>query len=110
MHLQVGSQLAKQVKNNVERKLLIKTGKWRGKNFREYDVEINVPRIYYGKRHFVNEAMDYVKRIWLEMGFTEMTGKLVDSSFWNFDVLFTSQDHPVRDIHDTFFIKGIKFS
>ncbi len=41
--------------------------------------------------------MDYVKRIWLEMGFTEMTGKLVDSSFWNFDVLFTSQDHPVQE-------------
>ena len=87
---------------------LLKTGKWRKKNFRAYDVEINVPKAYYGKRHFVNDAIDYVKKIWLEMGFTEMTGKLVDSSFWNFDALFTSQDHPVRDLQDTFFIKDIK--
>ncbi|MCK4553276.1 phenylalanine--tRNA ligase subunit alpha, partial [Candidatus Pacearchaeota archaeon] len=26
------------------------------------------------------------------------------SSFWNFDVLFTAQDHPVREMQDTFFI------
>lgn len=87
---------------------MLKTGKWRGKNFREYDVEINVPRVYPGKRHFVNDAISYVKRIWLEMGFTEMKGTLIDSSFWNFDALFTSQDHPVRDMQDTFFIKDIK--
>jgi phenylalanyl-tRNA synthetase alpha chain len=87
---------------------LLKMGKWRKKNFRAYDVEINVPKAYYGKRHFVNDAISYVKKIWLEMGFTEMTGQLVDSSFWNFDALFTSQDHPVRDLQDTFFIKDIK--
>jgi len=37
-----------------------------------------------------------------------MTGKKVVTSFWNFDALFTAQDHPVREMHDTFFIKDIK--
>ncbi len=77
---------------------------WRGKKFRRYDITSQVPAIYGGKRHFVNQAIDYGRKVWLEMGFKEMTGTLVQNSFWNFDALFTAQDHPVREIHDTFFI------
>jgi len=84
---------------------LIKSGQYKGKKFRRYDITSNVPKIYGGKRHFVNQATDYAKKIWLEMGFKEMTGNLVQSSFWNFDALFTAQDHPVREMQDTFFIK-----
>jgi phenylalanyl-tRNA synthetase alpha chain len=84
---------------------LIKSGQYKGKKFRRYDIISNVPRIYGGKKHFVNQSTDYAKKIWLEMGFKEMTGDLIQSSFWNFDALFTAQDHPVREMQDTFFIK-----
>jgi len=84
---------------------LIKTGAWKGKKFRRYDITSPVPKIYGGKRHFVNESTDYAKKIWLEMGFKEMSGDLTVSGFWNFDALFTAQDHPVREMQDTFFIK-----
>ncbi|MCK4669712.1 MAG: phenylalanine--tRNA ligase subunit alpha [Nanoarchaeota archaeon] len=77
---------------------------WQGKSFRRYDVKINVPQISGGKRHFVKTATDYAKNIWMNMGFKEMTGTMVNTSFWNFDALFTAQDHPVRDLQDTFFI------
>ena len=33
-----------------------------------------------------------------------MTGDIVQVSFWNFDALFTAQDHPVREMQDTFFL------
>ncbi|MBT4135485.1 phenylalanine--tRNA ligase subunit alpha [archaeon] len=85
---------------------LIKNQLWKGKKFRRYDIESPVPKIYGGKRHFVNQATDYAKRIWLEMGFKEMTGNLIQSGFYNFDSLFTAQDHPVREMQDTFFIKN----
>ncbi len=40
------------------------------------------------------------------MGFTEMaTDRFVESSFWCFDSLFVPQQHPARDVQDTFFIK-----
>ncbi len=83
---------------------LIKTSAWKGKKFRRYDITSVVPKISGGKRHFVNQATDYAKRIWLDMGFKEMTGNMIVSGFWNFDVLFTAQDHPVREMQDTFFI------
>src|SRR3989344_3769562 len=77
---------------------------WRRKKFRRYDVALPVPALYGGKRHFVNQSIDYAKNIWLEMSFKEMTGNLVQPSFWNFDALFTAQDHPVREMQDTFFL------
>ncbi len=83
---------------------LLSTGNWKGKTFRRYDVTGNIPKIYGGKRHFVKTATDYSKKIWLNMGFKEMTGTYTNTSFWNFDALFTAQDHPVREMQDTFFI------
>lgn len=76
------------------------------KEFRRYDITSSVPKIYGAKRHFVNAARDYIKKIWLEMGFKEMTGDIIDTSFWNFDALFVPQDHPARELQDTFFVDG----
>lgn len=84
---------------------LVKSEKnWKGKKFRRYDVNSPVPEISGGKRHFVNQSLDYIRKIWTDMGFTEISGKIIQSSFWNFDALFTAQDHPVREMQDTFFI------
>jgi len=89
----------------VTSKLLEKESSWKGKKFRRYDITSSLPAINGGKRHFVNQATDYIRRVWTDMGFTEMSGNMIQSSFWNFDALFTAQDHPVREMQDTFFIK-----
>lgn len=85
---------------------MLRTGSWKKKQFRAYDVEINVPQHYSGKKHFVTQATEYAKQIWIEMGFKEMKGNMVQTSFWNFDALFTAQDHPVREMQDTYFLGG----
>lgn len=85
---------------------MLKTGSWKKKNFRSYDVEINVPKKYGGKKHFDNEALQYIRQIWLEMGFKEMTGPFVQSAFWDLDALFVPQDHPAREMQDTFYLQG----
>jgi len=101
------SDLDKNLIEQIDTKL-IQSESWKGKKFRKYDLVSPVPRIYGGKRHFVNQATEYAKKIWLEMGFKEMTGNMAITSFWNFDALFTAQDHPVREMQDTFFIKDIE--
>lgn len=82
---------------------LIKNWK-RGKKFRKYDINSQTPNLYGGKKHFVSQAIENGKRIWLDLGFSEMSGPHTQTSFWNFDALFTAQDHPVREMQDTFFI------
>ena len=32
------------------------------------------------------------------------TSQFVESGFWNFDSLFVPQQHPARDLQDTFYI------
>ncbi|MFH1711146.1 MAG: phenylalanine--tRNA ligase subunit alpha [Nanoarchaeota archaeon] len=87
---------------------MLRSEGWKSKKFRRYDVTSKVPSISGGKRHFVNQGIEYAKRIWKDMGFQEMSSTLTQTGFWNFDALFTAQDHPVREIQDTFYIKGIK--
>jgi phenylalanyl-tRNA synthetase alpha chain len=84
---------------------MIRDKTYEGKAFRVYDVSAVFPKAKPGRRHFINEATDFVRTVWLDMGFSEMRGNMVQTGFWNFDALFTPQDHPARDEHDTFFIE-----
>ncbi len=85
---------------------LIKSGK--DVEFKKYDVDAKVPSISIGRKHLVSEAKKYIKSIWLELGFEEMSGNQVQPSFWNLDALFVPQDHPAREMQDTFYIDGYK--
>jgi len=87
---------------------IITNSGWKGKKFRRYDIKSPVPKISGGKRHFVSQATDNARKIWTDLGFKEMSSTMTQTGFWNFDALFTAQDHPVREIQDTFYIKDIK--
>jgi len=87
---------------------IIKTGKWREGTFRPYDVDIFVKQEYSAKKHPLQRLIDRIREIFIAMGFKEIKGPLVESSFWNFDALFVPQDHSARDMHDTFYLKNPK--
>lgn len=84
---------------------IIQSGEWRGKEFRSYDLKAPVPRTFPGKKHFLYQVMEMIKRIFIEMGFVEMRSNYVETCFWNYDVMFFPQDHPDRSIMDTFYLK-----
>ncbi len=84
---------------------MLRTGSWKGKTFRPYDVAINVPAIHGGKRHPANQAIEYIRKIWIELGFEEMRGTLAQTALWDLDALFVPQDHPARTMQDTFYIR-----
>ncbi len=81
---------------------LIKTGAWRRVRLRRYNVRAEPPRRYPGRTHFFVEFLEMLRDVMREMGFVEYEGPLVELEFWNFDALFQAQDHPAREIHDTF--------
>jgi phenylalanyl-tRNA synthetase alpha chain len=78
---------------------------WWGASFQRYDVNLPAPSLNPGKRHFLSQVIDYIRRFWVELGFKEMTGEHVELNFWVFDALFQPQDHPARDLADTFYMK-----
>jgi len=79
---------------------------WKEKPLRGYDITLPVSKTYPGKKHYMTQLIEYIRQIWLEMGFKEMTGPILEVSFWNFDALYQPQDHPARDLADTFYIKN----
>lgn len=85
---------------------MLKTGIWKDKTFRTYDVKSPVPQITGGRRHPVSEVHNLIKNVFLSMGFQEMQGPLVESAFWCMDSMWIPQDHPARDVQDTFFVDG----
>ncbi|MBN2110309.1 MAG: phenylalanine--tRNA ligase subunit alpha [Methanosarcinaceae archaeon] len=86
---------------------MLKSDQWKDRKFRSYNIQ-TVPRQIYGaKVHPYQRLIDQMRRIFLDMGFTEIKGEIVQSSFWNFDSLFQPQDHPAREMQDTFHLSSI---
>ena len=83
---------------------LIRTGRWRKAKLRRFDVTAPGPIIHPGKIHPAQQIIQRVREIFLEMGFTEIRGSIVETAFWNFDALFQPQDHPAREMMDTFYL------
>lgn len=83
---------------------LIVTGKWRETKLRKFDVTAPGPSMHPGKVHPLQQIIERAREIFLEMGFTEIRGPLVETAFWNFDALFQPQDHPAREMQDTFYL------
>jgi phenylalanyl-tRNA synthetase alpha chain len=83
----------------------ISSGAWRDLTLRRYDITKKPRPVWPGKIHPYQRLIDEMRRILLDMGFTELYGSVVQGAFWNFDALFQPQDHPAREMQDTFHLK-----
>jgi phenylalanyl-tRNA synthetase alpha chain len=83
----------------------ILSGAWKTLNLRRYDVTKLPKKAYPGKIHPYQRIISEMREILLEMGFEELYGGIVQQSFWNFDALFQPQDHPAREMQDTFYLR-----
>ena len=77
-------------------------------NSNAIDVEADVSSVYPARTHPLKDTIDEIREIFVKLGFSEIQGNLAQSSFWNFDALFTPQDHPARELQDTFYIENLK--
>lgn len=92
------NQITPEIIENYNEKMLI----------RPYDPTLYSPRYLPGKIHPLSEFIEEVREAMLEMGFFELKGNIVETAFWNMDVLFIPQDHPAREMQDTIYVKGNK--
>ena len=88
---------------------LIISGKWRKIKLQKYNIEAPVAKTWPGKKHPYLQFLDEVKEKLVTLGFKEMTGPTVETSFFNFDALYTPQDHPAREIFGIYFVKSPKY-
>jgi phenylalanyl-tRNA synthetase alpha chain len=85
---------------------IIASETWKSRAFKKYDVNVPVERSIPAIRSPVKRMIDQMKDAYVSMGFQEISGPAVESAFWNFDSLFEPQDHPARDMQDTFYVSN----
>ncbi len=88
---------------------LIITGKWRTAKLQKYNIAAPVAKTWSGKKHPYLSFLEEVRAKLVTLGFKEMTGTHVETSFFNFDALYTPQDHPAREEVGIYFVKDPEF-
>jgi phenylalanyl-tRNA synthetase alpha chain len=84
---------------------LITTGKWQTTKLTPYNITAPVAHEWPGKKHPYLAFLEEVREKLVELGFKEMIGTAVETSFFNFDALYTPQDHPAREASGIYFVK-----
>ncbi|MBI2659659.1 phenylalanine--tRNA ligase subunit alpha [Candidatus Woesearchaeota archaeon] len=110
---ETGKKLLKEkIEDDLIEKLspsLVKASAWKGKKFRRFDVKINVPSIFGGRKQHYRRFLDEVRQKFVALGFKEMTGPIVETDFWDMDSLFMPQFHSAREIHQAYYVKEPKY-
>lgn len=88
---------------------LIIKGEWRNARFQKYNIQAPVANSWIGKKHPYLSFLDEVREKLVTLGFQEMTGTAVELSFFNFDALYTPQDHPARELDGIYYVKEPKY-
>ena len=70
-----------------------------------FDYTLPVRSSFTGNKHPLLKTLDEIISIFHGMGFEIASGPDVETEFNNFDALNTPEDHPSRDLSDTFYIK-----
>ncbi|KAJ2660392.1 Phenylalanyl-tRNA synthetase, beta subunit, cytoplasmic [Coemansia sp. RSA 1200] len=85
---------------------MLQNGQWKNAEFKKFNFDSLGVNPEGGNLHPVMKVREEFRQIFLQMGFEEMaTNDFVETAFWNFDTLYVPQQHPARDLQDTFFIK-----
>ena len=72
------------------------------------DVTLPEREFYEGKIHPVSQVIDEISSIFSEIGFSVEEGPDVENENYNFTALNTPDNHPARDMHDTFYLDNNK--
>ncbi len=73
-----------------------------------FDLTAPAEPVLQGSRHPVSIVMNKIIDIFSRIGFTVVDGPEIETDWYNFTAMNTPEDHPARDMQDTFYIKNSK--
>ena len=68
------------------------------------DISLPVDSEKLGNLHPITKTIDKICQYFLSRGYSIEDGPEIESEYYNFDALNIPEDHPARDMHDTFYI------
>ena len=107
-------KLANQVKKEIEQAVKAKNKKFSAKGepvsgWQEERIDVTAPgvKVPGGHLHPITLVQRQIEEIFQSMGFMVAEGPEVENAYYNFDALNIPEDHPARDIWDTFWLKDL---
>jgi phenylalanyl-tRNA synthetase alpha chain len=70
------------------------------------DLTLPAPGPRRGHLHPITRIQRELEELFVSLGFTVLDGPEVETEYYNFDALNIPQDHPARDMQDTFWLDG----
>jgi len=70
-------------------------------------IDVGLPSIYHedGSVHPVTKTIDEISSFFESIGFEIESGPEIETDYYNFEALNVPEDHPAKDMHDTFYLK-----
>ena len=104
------NKLKDNLTNQIESKIIELETKEINEKLKDEKVDISLPIRSFdkGKIHPVSQVIDEISSIFSEIGFSVAEGPDVETEYNNFTALNTPEDHPARDMHDTFYLEENK--
>ncbi len=103
----VANEIKEIITENIQNQYQIVLDSELQKKMEQEQIDITLPgrTSGLGHMHIINQVMDEITSIFIQMGFQIASGPEVETEYYNFESLNTPEDHPARDVHDTFYIK-----
>jgi phenylalanyl-tRNA synthetase alpha chain len=106
-------QLANEIKEELEgtyekKKRALRSSEF-NESLKEEQIDITqsrLPEKEKGHLHPMTMVTNELEDLFSSMGFMILDGPELESDYYNFEALNIPENHPARDSHDTFFIKG----
>lgn len=102
----IANEVREAIESHLEKAKTLIKAKEMNKRLEAESIDVTMPgnEITLGKKHPLTQGMDELKDIFINMGFQVAEGPEVETVYYNFDALNAAQNHPSRDMSDTFYI------
>ena len=104
------NKLKSNLTNLINKKFIEFESQEINKKLKDEKIDISLPirPFTQGKIHPVSQVIDEISSIFSEIGFSIAEGPDVETEYNNFTALNTPENHPARDMHDTFYLEENK--
>ncbi|HIK37472.1 MAG: phenylalanine--tRNA ligase subunit alpha [Geminocystis sp.] len=103
--------IANEIKERIQEKLKKQQEKIQEreieKKIKEETLDVTMPGVgrRLGRIHPIQSTIDRIVDIFVGMGYTVAEGPQIETDYYNFTALNTPEDHPARDMQDTFYFE-----
>jgi phenylalanyl-tRNA synthetase alpha chain len=104
------NELRRIVEANLDERLTMVKQQARERALAAERIDVTLPgnRWERGRSHPLTLVVDQIVDVFRGMGFEIARGPDIEDDYHNFEALNIPQDHPARDMQDTFFVSGAK--